>query len=228
MANDKKRVRSREELEQLERAADWTIANWHTLGVIEDEQHGPLLPCSIRTRDQKTGGIAEKPCVLMLLDGPRVIEARKRARRYAVEIGLDSNRDEPGQDRDLVRELECFYELAYAIRDPEAPHDQMYPDGKALWQAVRVRATMHQLYAVFDQWTQMNDPGYGALDGEQIWRVLEQVGRAGNLIPLQLIGGRDQAACILLSVREALNSPNAPSAWRSPRTSSSPGEASGT
>jgi hypothetical protein len=221
---EKKRPPSREELEKLQRAADWTIENWHTLGVIDHAQHGPLLPASLRIRDGKTGGLKETPCVLMLLDGPRVVQARRRARQWAVDIGIEDNRD-TGQDKDLVREFESFEELAYAVRDPEDPHDQMYPDGRALFAALRNRGTAHELYAIFDQWTTINNPGYGELDAEGMWRVLSAVARAGNLVPLMHIDGRAQAASILLSVREALKSPNAPPGFALRPTSISPPEA---
>lgn len=209
-----------------ETAKRFTLDNWNALGVVDGGQHGPLLPASLKVR-KADGTLDEKPLTLMLLDGPRRAMARTRARAWAASIELEPNRD-TGQDRDLVKELESFEELAYAIRDTTAHHDQMFKDGQVLWQAVRHQGALHQLYLEFDHWTQINDPRFGDKSAEALWETAASCHREGSLLPLAGIDGRAQSSFIMLMVVAALSSPMAPSGLRSRSTTRSRRAAPGT
>lgn len=202
----------KERLAEVRRAVQMSAERWNELGAV-DSANGPLLPSCIRVR-KSDGSFEETPCMLMLVDNQRRYAARTRARKWATELGLDSRREGDGaQDADLVKELESFEELAYAIRDVKPPHDQMFPDGKQLFARFKQHA-LSEVYGALDEWTRLNDPKFGELDPEQLWSVLAEISRKGNLLPLMLIDGHAQSACILLSARAALSSPMAPSHWR--------------
>lgn len=202
--------------EEVSHASRLTLENWEALGVI-DSKHGPLLPSKIRVR-KADGVLQEIPICLMVVSNDRRYRARVRCREWARELKLDPSPQ--GPDKDYVEELEKFELLAYAIRRPEPPNDQYYIDGKELFQTY----TQYPLIEVFgdlDEWTRLNDPRYGDLDPEQLWDVIAEVARKGNLLPLMRIGGLEQSACIVRSARAALSSPTAPSRWRLPLTSHS-------
>lgn len=213
----------RDRVAEVRRAVALSLERWQELGV-EDSQNGPVLPATIKVRRARDGGFDETPCMLMLLDNHRRYQARARARTWAADLGLDSRREGDGaQDADLVKELESFEELAYAIRERTAPFDQMFPDGRQLFARFRQHALM-EIYGVLDEWTKLNDPRYGDLDAEQLWSVIAEISRKGHLLPLMGIDGRAQSACIALSARAALLSPMAPSHLRQRWTSNSDGE----
>jgi hypothetical protein len=207
----------------IEQHVKWALENWGNLGVIASEQHGPLLPVAIRAR-KANGKIEERAACLMVLDGERVIEARKRARKWAVDQKLDPKRID-GEDSDIVRKFEELEELAYALREVAEPHDQMYPDGRELYRSIRTPASLSELSEQLDNWTKMNDPRYGDLDADQLWEMCERVVREGTALPLALIDSRAQIAFIMLTAAAALEYRKERLRFRSRSTSSSAEEA---
>lgn len=204
----------------VERAFDLTLENWQALGVVEHEQHGLLLPSKLRTRS-KEGRVTERDVMLMMVDRPRRIAARQRARKWATDLGLDP-RFEPdavqggGEDRDLVRELENFEIMAYAIRDAEPPYDQSWPDGRSLYSAFQTPAPINELFAHLDTWTRLNDACYGELNPEQTWEVINRIAREGHPLPLGALDGVSQLSCTVVMARAAMRSPTCPLRLRWP------------
>jgi len=212
--------------EEVRRAVELTLDRWHELGIV-DSDNGPLLPTKIRVRRAADGGFDETPCMLMLVDNQRRYQARTRARKWAQEQGLDSRREGEGaQDADLVKELESFEELAFAIREPKPPHVQMFATGGALFAKYK-QHPLTEIYGQLNEWTRLNDPKCGELDPEQLWAVISEISREGHLLPLMRIDGHAQSACIALSARAALHSPMAPSHLRLPWIWSADGASKG-
>lgn len=205
------------------RATEILVRQWGELGVTD---HAGELYLRTKIRRRKAdGSIDELPVALRRLDNAHRYRARVRSRERAGELGLDLERD-----KDLVTELESFEELAFALRDPDPPHDQFRMSAKELFQEFHVQELV-AVYGELDAFTTKCDPRLFELDGEQLWRVIAEVAQRGDTLPLMSIGGVEQASCIVLSARQALRSPTAPSRWRSPSTSdpdssSAPGSSS--
>ena len=197
---------------EIDRAKRFALADFEALGVI-DTKNGPMVPSSLRVR-KANGELETKSCKLMLLDNMRRMKSKTRARSWAAELGFNPAPD--GPDAKLIDELEEYERFAYIIRDDAAPHDQSYPNGKALFEAFGSVGTIAEVKGDYDVFESINDPRYGNLDEEQAWAVVQEVHREGTLRPLMRIGGLEQVSCILLSARAALSSPIAPSSVRLP------------
>jgi hypothetical protein len=210
-------------IRRLEEVTKITTGVFEEFGVVQHEEHGNLLPLSLRTRNAK-GEIEEVPFLLMCPRPEHRFKARRKSRERARdEYGLDPRREgEDAQDKDYVNELERLEVLSYAIRENDQKNpSQMYPDGAALQQAVPNYRVLEEVNTALDKWVLMNDPRYGDLDGEDLWRVIAEVARTGTTRPLWFIGGLEQDACIVLSARGALLSPMNPLSKRRSSTSSS-------
>lgn len=196
---------------------------FEALGVRMHPATGNLLPFSIRTRDEK-GEIVEKPIFLAIPSPPQRFKARKRARERAEEFGLDPRRTGPdAQDADAVEELERLEVLAFAIRENDEKNpSQMFINGEELQKQFANYRVLEETYTALDQWTLLNDPRFGELDGEKMWRVINAVAKEGTTRPLWLIGGLEQIGCIIFMAKVASRSPTNPFSQRSSSTSSSP------
>lgn len=210
---------------KLDRIVKITAGVFEQLGVVAHADLGNLLPFNIRQRDAK-GENVETPILLACLLPQQRWKARKRARERAAEFGLDARREGEGaQDADLVKELERLEELAFAIRECDTKNpSQQHIDGAALQQAVPNYRVLEEVYTALDQWTLMNDPRFGELDGVETWRVINEVAKTGTTRPLWLIGGLEQIGCIIFSARQAVRSPTNP--FLPPLPSTSPLESS--
>lgn len=193
---------------------------WQELGVLEGP-NGPVLPTAIRSRDAR-GQVKEIPIVLQCTQNLQRVQARRRARAWALELKIKPDRlGDEAQDADYVEELERVEKLAFAIREPEPPFDQKFMKGAELYEAVPQERVLTGLYQELDNWELMNDPRVADMDAEELWQVLAEIRRTGDLRPLWRIGGLEQIACIMLSVEAAFCSTMTPSRWRSPSTSRS-------
>lgn len=196
---------------------DASMAEWEKLGVVRSKE-GLVLPYTIKVRIE-SGGFEETKCFLQALDRPHRWEARKRARKWASDLSLDPNRID-GPDKDVVLELETIEELAYAIRETDAPHyTQMFPNGPELIKRFKTIEALKPIYGVADHWTMMQGPMFGELTREQLWKVIKEIERTATLVPLMSIGGLEQARCIQLMARAALSSPMNPFSPQSSSTS---------
>ncbi len=200
-----------DDVARVDRAATMLLEHWNALGIGEHENE-LYFRTSLRRR-RKDGTLEELPIALKRLDNAQRYQARTRSRKRALDLGLDLDRD-----RDLVSELESFEELAFAMRDPNPPHDQFRMSAAELFQEFKAQELVG-VYGELDAFTQRCDPRLFELDGEQMWKVIAEVAERGDAIPLMSIGGAAQHSCIILSARQALRSPTAPLPWRSSSTS---------
>ena len=198
---------------KVERALRLTLGvSWDELGAVEAA--GQLLWPEHLERRTKSGALEQVEIMLRCVDNAQRFRSRIRAREWARQLSLDQT-----ADKDLVEELENYELMAFAIRDRKAPHDQHFPDGSALFRAYTT-ASLGRLFERLGQLTDLSDPRYGDLDGEQLWRVVAEVARRGEPSPLAGMPGREQITCIALMARAACTSPSAPSWCRSLVTSS--------
>lgn len=195
--------------DELNRVVRLTLENWDQIGVVEND--GILhMPASIKRRT-KEGGVSEDPVLLRNVNNIQRYKARTASRGWALELGLDLDRD-----KDLVDQLENYEILAYAIRDQSFV--QHVPDGRTLWKMYEPQA-LGELWGAYDAWVRMLHPSFGTWDGEKIWKVIARVRAGSDLSPLAAMPGIEQASCLLFMAREACLSPNAPSWLRSSETS---------
>lgn len=189
--------------ERVERAVKATQqANWAELGIVESK--GELfLPVKLRRR-RADGELDERPAMLRVPTAQHRLKSRVRARKWADEQGLAA------QDQDLISELENYWLLSFALRDAKAPHDQMYPDGPSLHQAIE-QASLRELWAKLDFLGDLLDPRYGELDDEEMWKVIEQIAVRGEPGPLAELASLSQAICITFMAKAAWRSRSAKS-----------------
>lgn len=186
---------------EVQRVVQLTIDNWEEIGITEKD--GQLyLPATIRRRDV-SGKLREEPVFLRMVSNQHRIKARTQSRAWALESGLDLDRD-----RDLIGDLENYCLLAFAICDKDKV--QHFLDAKQLWQAYDTQA-LGDLWGAYDAWVRMLHPSFGTWDAEALWRVIAKVRAGRTIAPLAAMPGIEQASCLLFMALEACNSPNAPS-----------------
>lgn len=188
--------------DDVERAVQLVLENWDQIGV--EERDGILhMPAAIKRRN-KQGGVDETPVRLRVITNAQRVNARRTARKWALDEKLDLDRD-----RDLVEMFEEYAILAYAIRDEDC-HTQHVPDAQTLWRDYEP-SSISELWGRYDAWVRMQHPSFGSFDAEQMWRVIAQIKHRSDVSFLAGLPGFEQASCILLMAREACASPNAPS-----------------
>lgn len=182
------------------------LAHWDELGILE-HQNVLHMPASLKRRDAK-GGIAEVPVMLRNVTNHHKIQARKESRAFAVQAGLDLDRDS-----DMVTEFENYAILSYAIRDPKTfiQHMATLPE---LLHAYDTQ-TLAELWGRYNVWVEMLDPRFGELGAEDLWRAIGRIAKDANPSFLAGMRGAEQFTCIVLMAQEALLSPNRPS-WLQP------------
>lgn len=164
------------------------------LGLLE--YNGTLfMPVQIRRRLQK-GELDERPATLRLPTATHRIKARVSARKWARDMQLEES------DADLIAELENYWLLAFALRDPKPPFDQMYPDGQTLLAGIE-QVSLRELWAKLDFFGDLLDPRYGELSDEEMWAVIERVAARGDPSPLAELGSLSQANCIAFMAKAA-------------------------
>ena len=201
-----------EDKQTVDGAVRFVIDNWEALGVTE---HGGMLflPATIKRRNAK-GGIDETPIALRNVTNDHKFRCRKTARSYALDLGLDLDRD-----RVLIEDIENYAILAYAIRDAKPPHDQHVPGLSALLDLYTTQS-LAEVWTRYNVWLDMLDPRFGELDAEQLWQTAVRIARERDPSPLVDMPGHAQATFIVLLASEACLSPRAPSWLRQPATSS--------
>jgi len=193
----------------VERAARITLGNWDSLGIAE---HAGILhmPASIKRRTS-SGGVELTPVMLRNVTNQHRFLCRNKAREYAATMNLDLDRDS-----DMVKEIENYAILAYAIRDPKT-YDQHLPGVAEL--VLRYDAqSLVELWGVYNAWVEMLDPRFGELDDEQLWQVIARIAREKHIGPLVALVGVEQHSCIIAMASQALLSPRAPSWLQPPET----------
>ena len=197
----------------VERAVAFTLDNWASLGV--KEQDGVLyMPASIKRRNA-TGGTSETPVMLRNVTNAHKFKCRALARKYAEQNQLDVDRD-----RDLVTEIENYALLAFAVRDARKPYDQHVPDvGKLI--ELYDSQSLAELWGRYNAWVEMLDPRFGELTAEQLWQTIVRVAKEKNPSCFLGMPGYAQYTCIVLMAEQALLSPSRPS-WLQPRSTSQP------
>lgn len=195
----------------VERAASFVIDNWPALGVTE--HRGILhLPTSIKRRNA-SGGVDEVPVALRNVTHEHKFKSRTTARAYALRLKLDLDRD-----AGLVEEIENYSLLAYAIRDPQPPHDQHVPHLDALLELYDTQS-LAEIWGRYNTWVDMLDPRFGELSSEQLWQTVVRIAKERDPGFLCAMPGYAQGTFIVAMAREALHSPNRPSWLQSSSTS---------
>jgi len=184
----------------------FVLSNWEELGIRE---HAGVLhmPASIKRRNAK-GGVDDVPVMLRNVTNHHKITARKKARAFALQAGLDLDRD-----ADMVAEFENYSLLAFAVREPKT-FDQHVPGLDELL-AMYESQSLFELWGKYQVWIEMLDPRFGELSAEDLWRAIARIARESNPSPLVGMRGPEQFSCIVLMAREALHSPSRPS-WLPP------------
>lgn len=186
--------------------------DWAELGVEEGKDGELHFPDSIQKRG-KGGKLKDIPIMLRLPTNTQRVTARRRARVWLQELELDEEKDSAFFD-----ELEEYEILAFCIREPKAPFDQLVKDGKALF-ALHPDRSMKKIRTRLTLLIEACDPRFGELNADEIWKVALRMAARGDASPLADIAGFEQSACIVFLAREALKSPTAPSWARSGSTS---------
>lgn len=197
--------------DRVSEAVAFTLENWDALGV--KEQNGVLYMPAVIKRRNAAGGNDEQPVMLRNVSNDHKFKCRKVARQFAEQNGLDLDRDQ-----DLVTEIENYALLAYAVRDPRKPYDQLVPDVGKLIQLYDSQS-LTELWGRYNVWVEMLDPRFGELTVEQLWQTIVRVAKEKNPGPLVAMPGHGQFTCIVLMAQEALLSPNRPSWLQPPSTS---------
>jgi hypothetical protein len=194
----------------VEKAVQFTIDNWDSLGV--EEHQGVLhLPASIKRRD-KTGKVSDRKVMLRNVTNAHRFTCRKIARAYAAKLELDLDRD-----ADYILEIENYSILAYAIREPKT-FDQHVP-GVAELVDLYESQSLAELWGIYNAWVEMLDPRYGALTDDQLWQAIARIAKEKNITPLVGMPGFEQHTCIVAMASQALLSPTRPSWLQPPETS---------
>jgi hypothetical protein len=201
MADDP--VRSRVEL---------TLEAFEQLGVEADAEGKLYLPVQLRRRGADGKAVVAAKALLTIPTNRQRFRARADSRALGLRFGLDLDRDKAQFD-----EIENYALLAFCLRDPET-RGQLVPNAETLLDEYTDSA-LAEVWAQLNQWCELQDPRYGDLTTEQLWRVIAAVAVGGTALPLSAMPGFEQATCIVLMARAALHSPSAPSWLASPSTS---------
>ena len=199
----------------MERIKELGDRTWEELEIVEHENGALLFSDKLRKRNAK-GGLDEIPVRVCVVRSLSIVEARVETRRWAALLKLD-----PALDRDIFDQMEQLTIIARAIRTHKAPHAQF--------------ATKEELATEYDEasiWDikgrieairQMMDPRDSELDADRIWGKVVAVVKAGHLLPLTDIAGREQLSFVIFTASQALRSPMGV-AWLQSHGISMPGQ----
>ena len=189
-----------------------TLEDFTSLGV--ESTGGKLyLPVELRRRTASGGVETQERALLTIPDVPQKMRARSESRAYGQkEWKLDLDRD-----AQQFSDLENYAILTFALRDVKT-RGQLVAGGLEELLRTYADATLAETWGILNQWTEINDPRFGELSHEQLWKVISGLAR-GNLLPLARMPTFAQSTCFALMAKEACFSPNAPSWARLPETS---------
>lgn len=188
---------------------------WDELEIVEHGDGTLLFSDKLRKRNAK-GGVDEIPVRVCVVRSIKIAEARAETRAWCKELKID-----PALDRDIFDNLEQLTITARAIRTHGAPYAQF--------------ATKEELATDYDEasiWDikgrieairEMMDPRESELEYEQIWSKIAAVAKAGNLLPLTGIAGREQLSLVVFMAGQALSSPTGV-AWQQSHATSTQGQ----
>jgi len=183
----------------MERIKELGDRTWEELEIVEHGDGTLLFSDKLRKRNAK-GGIDEIPVRVCIVRSLKLVEARVETREWAKQLKLD-----PALDRDMFDQLEQLTIIARAIRTHTAPHAQ-YATKEELATEYD-EASIWDIKGRIEAIRQMMDPRDSELTEEKIWSKAVAVVRAGHLLPLTDIAGREQLSFIVFMVSQALKSP---------------------
>lgn len=181
--------------------------SWEQLEVIESEGH--LMFAESLYRRSVTGGFTEEKVMVRVPREPDLRKARVQARRWALEDGLDLDRDQ-----DLVEQLEtlcvmsmviCNFKSAIDPRTQKEFREAWEPDPKALEKRYD-RGSLEQLWAKIDALAHVIDPRPNTLGEEETLALISAIARARTVAPLHAYGPGAQESCIVFMARALLSS----------------------
>lgn len=172
---------------------------WAELEIVEHGDGTLLFADSLRKRNAK-GGLDEIPVRVCVVRSLKIIEARVETREWARQLKLD-----PALDRDMFDNLEQLAIVARAIRTFAPPHAQF--ESKETLATDYDEASIWDIKGRIEAIRQMMDPRDSELDADQIWSKVVAVARAGHLLPLTDIAGREQLSFVVFTASQALKSP---------------------
>ncbi len=170
---------------------------WEELEVSRHANGRIMFADELRKRNEK--GQIESEKIRVCVPQPEdIVEARIRAVAWFASKKLDRKLD--GR---LFDEIEQLCLLARAIRNYD-DHSQKY-DAEDL---ARIdEASLHDIQERINVYKAILDPRDSDVTEERLWRLILDIGRAGNLLPLADIAGHEQHSCVLRMARAALLSP---------------------
>lgn len=172
---------------------------WEELEIVEHGDGTLLFSDKIRKRNPK-GSIDEIPVRVCVVRALKLVEARVETREWAKQLKLD-----PVADRDMFDQLEQLTIIARAIRTNTAPYGQFATKEELATEYDE--ASIWDIKGRIEALRQIMDPRDTELNEEQIWSKAVAVVRAGHLLPLTDIAGREQLSFIVFMVSQALRSP---------------------
>lgn len=186
-------------------------ASWAELEVSRHESGRLMFEDKLRRRDEK-GNIVEKKVRVWVPVPNDSVAAKTEARAwFKAQKELD-----PDRDKALFEEMEQVCLLARAIRTFEPPHSQlMRHDELGGYDEGGLKDIQERINA----YKAMIDPREPVTTEDAFWRMLSEVARKGNILPLLDIVGHEQPSCIVRMAREACRSPMAPPWLRSAESS---------
>ena len=186
-------------------------ASWEELELIRHESGRLLFPDKLRRRDEK-GNVVETKVRVWVPVPDDSVRARTEARGwFKAQKDLD-----PDRDKALFEEMEQVCLLARSLRTYEAPHSQLMQHGEL---AGYDEGGLKDIQERINAYKALIDPREPITTEDAFWRMLSEVARKGDVLPLLDIVGHEQPSCIVRMAREALRSPTAPSWLRSAETS---------
>lgn len=188
-------------------------ASWEELELITHESGRLLFPDKVRSRDAK-GKVTETKVVVWVPVPTDTVAARAEARRWFKTMPeLDADRD-----KNLFEEMEQLCLLARAIRTFDDPHPQWKTHVEL---ASCDEGSLKDIQERINAYKALIDPREPVTTEDAFWRMLSEVVRKRNILPLLDIVGHEQPSCIVRMAQEALSSPTAPSWLRSVESSTS-------
>lgn len=179
---------------------------WVELEVIECEDY-LLFPESLYRRNAK-GGFTEEKVMVRVPREPDIRKARVKARKWALEDGLDLDRD-----ADLVDQLETICVMSDCIRnfkpsiDPRNGaefREAWEPDPTSLEKRYD-KQSLNQLWAKIDALGQVVDPRPNTLGKEETLGCIAAIARSRTIAPLHVYGSGAQQSCIVFMAQALLS-----------------------